>query len=240
MVRCRCPSDMDSRFHGRGTNGLPLSASPVGHTVSISASSVSSDTNTSLHKNTDHGLDGLAFTSLSSGIERWCDDPAVSHIRTSTGSQWLVPFQFARPANGESSDLIFFLDWPEDRSNLGLQGQRSNSSYERYKMRGFEEDFVLFADKDQTSRDVGTHLPLRLLQQDPTDLPSQPRVETRADWLPLQPSRQQPPPAPRIIQLPDPDLDDVEESDFFPSLDDLDQQRPGRQDRHLDGSCYSR
>ena len=216
IVRCHCPSDIDSRFHGRGSDGLPLSLSLVGHMESISVSSVSSETYTSLHKNTDHGLDGLAFTTLSTGIKKWCDEPAVSHIGSPSGGRWLVPFQLARPANGESSDLIAFLGRPEDRSRLGLQGQRSNISNERDKMRGFEEDFVLFPDKDRTSRAVGTHLSLQPLQQGPTDLPLEPFVETRADWLPLQPSQQQPPPAPRITQLPDPDLDDVEESDFFP------------------------
>ena len=240
IVKGRCPSDIDSRFHGRGTNGLPLSASLVGHTVSIPASSVSSEAYTFLYQHTDHRLDGSAFTTLSTGIKGRCDDPAVSHIETPTGGQWLVPFQLARPTNGDSSDLIYFLGWPEHRSKMDLQGHRSNSSNERYKMRDSEEDFTLFADKDQTIRAVGTHLSLQPLQQGPTDLPLEPSVETRVDWLPLQPSRLQPPPTPRITQLPDPDLDDVEESDSFPSLDDLDQQRQGQQNRHRDGSCQSR
>ena len=225
IVGCGCPSDVNSRFHGRGTFGLSLSASQIGDTVAVVPSSASGKAYPSLHKSTDHGIDALAVTTLGTGLKRRYEDLTVSHMGTPKDAERLIPCQLARPANGESSDLLSFLGRPNSYLKVGLQEQTSRTLDERDKMRGFREDFVLFPDKDLTRRAATTHLPLLPLQQDPTDLPMQPPTENGNDWYSRRLSRQQPPPTPRTTQLPDPDLDKVEESDFFPSLDELEQQR---------------
>lgn len=234
IVGCRCPLDMDSRFHGRGTFGPPLSATLVGGTVPDLASSAKGEAYQLLPGNIDRDFDGLTITTRSTLKERRCDDLAASHIGTPTGGGWMVPFQHTPLGNGESSNQRFSLSRPKVHPNVGLQEQRRRALYEQDERQRFRQDFVLFPEKQVTRGDAATHPPL---PKDSIDLALQPPAESGADWFPLQPNRRQPPATPRITRLQDLDLDDVDESDFFPSLDELDRKR---QNLQADESCNSR
>ena len=235
IVGCGCPLNMDSQFHGRGIFELPLSASLVRETVVGLASSESSEANLSLHRIINHKFEGSTVTTPGTETERLCDGLAASHIGAVTGSGGIPPIQLASLSNGESSNQMFILGRPRDHPELSLQEQRNRASDERYEMQSLKKNFFLFPNENTTRRAAATHPPLQRLEHNPTNIPMQP-PEIGADWSSLQPNRQQPPPAPRIMQLPDPDLDDVEEGDYFPSLDELDRQR---QTRHVDENCNS-